>query len=40
MIPQGSPSCHDSAMRNLVVLLIHFIACGAQKLSSVILNAM
>jgi hypothetical protein len=22
MIPQGSPSCYDSAMRNLVVLFI------------------
>ena len=26
MIAQGSPSCYDSAMRNLVVLFIHFIA--------------
>ncbi len=29
MIPQDSPSsCYDSAMRKLVVLFIHFIACG------------
>jgi len=26
MIAQGSPSCYDSAMRNLVVLFIHFVA--------------
>src|SRR5437762_5549154 len=26
MIPRDSPSCYDSAMRNLVVLFIHFIA--------------
>src|ERR1700676_4620989 len=32
MIPQGSPSCYDSAMRNLVVLFIHFIATLARLL--------
>src|SRR5208282_540639 len=26
MIPRDSPSCYDSAMRNLVLLFIHFIA--------------
>ena len=26
MIPEGFPSCHDSGMRNLIVLFIHFIA--------------
>jgi hypothetical protein len=26
MIPRDSPSCYDSAMRNLVVLFIDFIA--------------
>jgi hypothetical protein len=32
MIRQGSPSCYDSAMRNLVVLFIHFIATLARLL--------
>jgi hypothetical protein len=32
MIPQGSPSCYDSAMRNLVVLFIHLIATLARLL--------
>src|ERR1700726_3800375 len=32
MIPQGSPSCYDSAMRNLVVLFIHLIAILARLL--------
>src|SRR5580693_10384945 len=32
MIPRDSPSCYDSAMRNLVVLFIHFIATLARLL--------
>ena len=32
MIPQDCPSCYDSAMRNLVVLFIHFIATLARLL--------
>jgi putative transposase len=32
MIPRDSPSCNDSAMRNLVVLLIHLIATLARLL--------
>ena len=32
MIPRGSPSCYDSAMRNLVVLFIHFVASLARLL--------
>src|ERR1700720_538159 len=34
MIPQGSPSCYDSAMRNVVVLFIHLIAALARLLGS------
>jgi hypothetical protein len=32
MIPRDSPSCYDSAMRNLVVLFIHLIAALARLL--------
>src|SRR5712691_12941331 len=32
MIPRDSPSCYDSAMRNLVVLFIHLIATLARLL--------
>jgi putative transposase len=32
MIPRDSPSCYDSAMRNLFVLFIHFIATLARLL--------
>src|ERR1700737_360811 len=32
MIPRDSPSCYDSAMRNLAVLFIHFIATLARLL--------
>ena len=32
MIPRDFPSCYDSAMRNLVVLFIHFIATLARLL--------
>jgi len=32
MIPRDPPSCYDSAMRNLVVLFIHFIATLARLL--------
>jgi hypothetical protein len=32
MILQGSPSCYDPAMHNLVVLFIHFIATLARLL--------
>jgi putative transposase len=32
MIPRDSPSCYDSAMRNLVVLFIHFISTLARLL--------
>jgi hypothetical protein len=32
MIPRDSRSCYDSAMRNLVVLFIHFIATRARLL--------
>src|ERR1700676_1773410 len=32
MIPQGSPSCYDSAMRHLTVLFIHFISTLARLL--------
>ena len=31
-IPQDSPSCYDSLMRNLAVLFIHFIAVMARLL--------
>jgi hypothetical protein len=31
-IPQDSPSCYDSLMRNLAVLIIHFIAVPARLL--------
>src|SRR6516162_7755704 len=31
-IPQDSPSCYDSVMRDLVVLFIHFIATLARLL--------
>ena len=32
MIPRDSPSCYDSAMRNLLVLFVHFIATLARSL--------
>src|SRR6266576_5261531 len=32
MIPRDSPPCYDSAMRNFVVLFIHFIATLARLL--------
>ena len=34
MIPQGSPSCYNSAMRNLVVLFIDFITTLTRLLGS------
>ncbi len=39
MIPRDSPSCYDSAMRNLVVLFIHLIATLALSIPKMLSGA-